>query len=121
MIHSIENIIFLITWFGLITFAIMLMSNGWRIMESNSDEEKFKNIHPELEGLKEGDELLVVNFNQIPDPRVPKAIDPRFKFDSRELHNLGDPLHNSLRDRIESLKDEEEDEDDDDGGAPVLA
>ena len=75
MIHSIENIIFLITWFGLITFAIMLMSNGWRIMESNSDEEKFKNIHPELEGLKEGDELLVVNFNQIPDPRVPKAIE----------------------------------------------
>ena len=33
-----------------------------------------------------------------------------------------DPLHNSLRDRIESLKNEEEDEDDDDdGGTPVLA
>ena len=120
MIHSIENIIFLITWFGLITFAIMLMSNGWRVMENNSDEEKLKKIHPELEGLKEGDELLVVNFNQIPDPRVPKAIDPRFKLDSPELHNLGDPLHNSLRDRIETLRDEEED-DDDDGGAPVLA
>ena len=58
--------------------------------------------------VKQGDELLVVNFKR------EKNTDPRFKLDSPELHNLGDPLHKSLQDRIEELQ--EEDEDDDDGG-----
>ena len=37
-------------------------------------------------------------------------MDPRFKLDSPELHNLGDPLHKSLQDRIDELQDEDEDE-----------
>ena len=58
MIHSIENIIFLITWFGLITFAIMLMSNGWRVMEDKpAKREDGLTPHPELEGVEPGDEL----------------------------------------------------------------
>ena len=122
MIHSIEIVIFLIIWFGALVFAIRLMSNGWRIMDKLPEREDGLTPHPELEGVEPGDELLVVNFHQIPDPKRKNSVDPRFKLDSPELHNLGDPLHNSLRDRIESLKNEEEDEDDDDdGGAPVLA
>ena len=125
MIHSIGNIIFVISWFGALLFAIRLMSNGWRVMEDKpAKREDGLTPHPELEGVKPGDELLVVNFHQIPDPSVPKAIDPRFKLDSPELHNLGDPLNKSLQDRIQSLQDEleeDEEDDDDDGGAPVLA
>ena len=125
MIHSIADAIFVITWFGALIFAISLMSNGWRVMEDKPKEEPKFTPHPELEGIKDGEELLVVNFNSIPDPRVPNAIDPRFKLDSPELHNLGDPLNQSLQDRIQSLRDEldddEDEDDDDDGGAPVLA
>jgi len=43
-------------------------------------------------------------------------MDPRFKLDSPELHNLGDPLHRSLQDRIDELND---DDDDDEGGLIV--
>ena len=38
-----------------------------------------------------------------------------FKLDSPELHNLGDPLHKSLQNRIDELNDEDEDKDEDGG------
>ena len=52
--------------------------------------------HPEMTDVKHGDELLVVRFDE-----PEKEIDPRFKLDSPELHNLGDTLHKSLQDRID--------------------
>ena len=75
------------------------MSQGWKAMDEYN---KPKRRHPEMEEVKEGDELLVVNFK--------KLQDPRFKLDSPELHNLGDPLNKSLRDRIDELDQEEEDD-----------
>ena len=57
--------------------------------------------HPEMEEVEVGDELLVVRFDE---PK--KEQDPRFKLDSPELHNLGDPLHKSLRERIEELEED---------------
>ena len=66
-----------------------------------------KTVHPEMEEVEVGDELLVVRFDE-----PEKEQDPRFKLDSPALHNL-DPLQQSLRDRIEELN---EDDDDDDGG-----
>ena len=61
-----------------------------------------KTVHPEMEEVEVGDELLVVRFDQ-----PEKEQDPRFKLDSPELHNLGDSLHKSLQDRIDELKEDE--------------
>ena len=72
-----------------------------------------KKPHPEMEDVQNGDELLVVKFDE------PNQIDrSKFKLDSPELHNLGDPLHKSLQDRIEELN-EDEDDDDDDGDVVI--
>ena len=108
--------LFLTSWFVLFILAIRLISRGWTAASQLGgkqfiDEKKryvTKTIHPEMRDIKEGDELLVVNFDQ---PK--KEIDPRFKLDSPELHNLGDPLQQSLRDRINELNEEDDDEDGD--------
>jgi len=61
-----------------------------------------KSVHPEMEEVEVGDELLVVRFDE-----PEKEEDPRFKLDSPELHNLGDSLHKSLQDRIDELKEDD--------------
>ena len=114
-------VIFIITWFVLLFYAVRLISKGWSAASELGgkqfiDEKKryvTKTIHPEMRDIKEGDELLVVNFEQ---PK--KELDPRFKLDSPELHNLGDPLQQSLRDRINELNDN--DDEDDDGDVPSV-
>ena len=58
--------------------------------------------HPEMEDVEVGDELLIVRFDE---PKKEK--DPRFKLDSPELHNLGDPMYKSLQERIEELEHDE--------------
>ena len=107
---------FIITWFVLLFYAVRLISQGWSAASQMDgrkivkEERRYvtKSIHPEMAEVKEGDELLVVRFDE-PD----EEIDPRFKLDSPALHNL-DPLQQSLRDRIDELN--EDDDDDDDGG-----
>ena len=107
---------FLITWFVLLFYAVRLISIGWSAA-SEMDGRKVikekttfvtKTVHPEMEEVEVGDELLVVRFDE-----PEKEKDPRFKLDSPALHNLGDPLYKALNDRIEELN---EDDDDDDGG-----
>ena len=107
---------FLLTWFVLLFYAVRLISRGWSAA-SEMDGRKVikekttfvtKTVHPEMEEVEVGDELLVVMFDE---PK--KEQDPRFKLDSPALHNL-DPLQQSLRDRIDELN--EDDDDDDDGG-----
>ena len=61
--------------------------------------------HPEMMEVKQGDELLVVNFT--PDPEFTKKVKESDSY-----------LHQSLRDRLEEING---DEDDDDGGALVPA
>ena len=112
--------LFLTSWVVLFIVAIRLISRGWTAASQLGgkqfiDEKKryvTKTIHPEMRDIKEGDELLVVNFKN-----EPKEIDPRFKLDSPELHNL-DPLQKSLRDRINELNDK--DDEDDDGDVPSI-
>ena len=58
-----------------------------------------KTIHPEMEEVEVGDELLVVRFDE-----PEKEQDPRFKLDSPALH--GDTLNESLKKRIEELKED---------------
>ena len=113
--------IFITTWIALFIIAIRIMTSGWKAASELggkqfiNEKKRYvtRTIHPEMRDLKEGDELLVVNFNE---PEEEK--DPRFKLDSPELHNL-DPLQKSLRDRIKELNDD--DEDDDDGNVPSIA
>ena len=108
--------LFISSWVILFIFAVRLMIRGWRVnppkdIDLNYNIEKrtvTKIPHPEMAEVKQGDELLVVRFDE---PK--KEMDPRFKLDSPELHNL-DSLQQSLRDRIEELN--EDDDDDDDGG-----
>ena len=56
-----------------------------------------KTVHPEMEEVEVGDELLVVRFDE-----PEKEQDPRFKLDSPALH--GDILNESLKKRIEELE-----------------
>ena len=106
--------IFILTWLILFVFAVRLMSKGWRASDDAYlnrvlIEEKrtvTKIPHPEMADIKQGDELLVVRFDE-----PEKEMDPRFKLDSPVLHNLGDPLHKSLQDRIDELNDDDEDGD----------
>ena len=106
---------FLLTWFILLFFAIRMIAKGWSAASELGGKQFIDEgtryvtrvQHPEMVDVKQGDELLVVNFKK------EKNIDTRFKLDSPELHNLGDPLYKSLQDRIDEL---DEDDDDDDGG-----
>ena len=113
--------LFISSWLILFVFAVRLMSRGWNVNPPKDMDLKYniekrtvtKIPHPEMAEVKHGDELLVVRFDE---PK--KEMDPRFKLDSPELHNLGDPLHRSLQDRIDELNDDD-DEDDDEGGLVV--
>ena len=115
-------VIFIISWFVLLFYAVRLIAKGWTAASELggkqfiNEKKRYvtRTIHPEMRDLKEGDELLIVNFNE-----PEKETDPRFKLDSPELHNLGDPLQKSLRDRINELNNDE-DEDDDDGNVPTV-
>ena len=53
-----------------------------------------------MKEVKNGDELMVANFTQIPP--------------------IQDPLHESLQSRIEELIEEEDDEDDDEGDGDII-
>ena len=107
--------IFISSWLVLFVFAVRLMSKGWRMDPPRDMDLKYnvekrtvtKVPHPEMADIKQGDELLVVRFDE-----PEKEMDPRFKLDSPELHNL-DPLQKSLRDRINELNEEDDDEDGD--------
>ena len=108
--------IFISSWLVLFVFAVRLMSKGWRMDPPRDMDLKYnvekrtvtKVPHPEMADIKQGDELLVVRFDE-----PEKEMDPRFKLDSPELHNLGDSLHKSLQDRIDELNDDGEDDDGD--------
>jgi hypothetical protein len=113
-------VIFIISWFVLLFYAVRLIAKGWTAASELggkqfiNEKKRYvtRTVHPEMRDLKEGDELLIVNFNE-----PEKETDPRFKLDSPDLHNLGDPLQKSLRDRINELNNDDED---DDGDVPSI-
>ena len=111
--NPLVDILFTLSWFILLVWALRSMARGWNLMAMDPKEIKYtetskqvtKPPHPELADLKPGDELLVVNFTPYEE----------FTNKVKESDNF---LQQSLKDRIEELVDED---DDDDGGAPVLA
>tara|TARA_B100000287_G_scaffold146164_1_gene137906 strand:- start:5828 stop:6175 length:348 start_codon:yes stop_codon:yes gene_type:complete len=111
--NPITDLIFTLSWFILLVWAIRTMSKGWGAMNTSTSSyngefevgkvEVKKPMHPEMAEVKQGDELLVVNFEKEPEPQ--------------------DPLYKSMQDRIDALNDdieEDDDEDDDDGGDVVV-
>lgn len=93
------DFIFTVSWFALLFFAIRSLIKGWGLMMTPTTEFKSKinienrivtkSIHPEMTDVKQGDELMVVNFENI------------------------DPLYKSLQERIDDIEDDEEDDDGD--------
>ena len=119
--NPVSEIIFAICWIILLVYAVrysLMMLRVWNTDEmpggyTIQNRKITKLPHPEMTDVKPGDELMVIKFDE---PK--KEMDPRFKLDSPELHNLGDPLHRSLQDRIDELNDDE-DEDEEEGGLIV--
>ena len=103
--NPITDIVFSITWVLLLVWAIRSISKGWNI-KSNSNingmwtTKVTKVQHPEMVGVKPGEELMGVTFSNR----------------SCDLEDYKD-----LQERIEQLKEELEDEEDDDGDIVVRA
>ena len=99
------NIIFIISFLILGVGALMLIiRNLSDINKLNNPKTILKDLHPELENVQPGDELMTVNFGE---------------------ENEEDPLYKSLKNRIDELNeerydDEDDDEDEDDGGDVVV-
>jgi hypothetical protein len=97
------NIIFIISFLILGVGALMLI---WRNLDDinklNNPKTILKDLHPELENVQPGDELMTVNFGE---------------------ENEEDPLYKSLKNRIDELNeeryDDDEDDEDDDGDVVV--
>ena len=97
------NIIFIISFLILGVGALMLI---WRNLDDinklNNPKTILKDLHPELENVQPGDELMTVNFGD---------------------ENEEDPLYKSLKNRIDELNEErydDEDDDEDDDGDVVV-
>ena len=94
------NIIFIITSLILGVAAVMLIwRNMMDINKLNKPKRTIQDLHPELENVQPGDELMTVNFG--------------------EENEEEDPLYKSLKDRINELNDEDDEDDDDDGDVIV--
>ena len=95
------NIIFIITSLILGVAAVMLI---WRnvvdINKLNKPKRTIQDLHPELENVQPGDELMTVNFG--------------------EENEEEDPLYKSLKDRINELNEEDDDDDEDDDDGDVI-
>ena len=97
------NIIFIISFLILGVGAVMLiLRNLVDIRQLNNPKTILKDLHPELEDVQPGEELMAVNFG-----------------DKEEEE---DPLYKSLKNRINELNEEldDEDEDEDDDGDVVV-
>ena len=102
--NPITDIVFSITWVLLLVWAIRTMSRGWDQVNNLNRPSGIwttkvtKVQHPEMVGVKPGEELMGVTFGKT----------------SCDLEDYKD-----LQERIEQLKEELEDEDDDDGDIVV--
>ena len=111
--NPLTDFIFTVTWFGLLVFAIRSIIKGWSMMSSPAKDFNYdvrkrtvtKSIHPEMSDVRQGDELMVVNFT--PDDEFLKRVEQSDNF-----------LQKSLQERIDEIEDPWDD-DDDDGGLTV--
>ena len=106
--NPITDIVFSLTWILLLVWAVRSVLSGWRSNAVKSynantwNTEVTKRIHPEMQDVEPGEQLLGVTFQQ------------KTECDLEEYRDL--------QNRIEELRQELEDpweDDDDDGGAVV--
>ena len=104
--NPITDIIFTLTWFLLLVWAIRTMSRGWGLSQPVEKVQPpsgvwttqvKKPVHPEMVDVEPGEELMGVTFKQ------------------KEV----DELQESLKARIEELNTDEDEDDDDDGDVIV--
>ena len=99
--NPITDILFTLTWFILLVWAIRTMSRGWGLMNQPIERNDAspngvwttqvkKPVHPEMADVKPGEELMGVTFKQKEE----------------------EPLYKSLGKRIEQLEDEGDDDGD---------
>ena len=110
--NPITDIVFSITWVLLLVWAIRSIARGWSkpVRDFNAGRlsgewttEVTKRVHPEMEGVEPGEQLMGVTFER------------KTECDLEE--------YKALQERIEELKSELEDpeeDDDDDGDIPAL-
>ena len=111
--NPITDIVFTLTWFLLLVWAIRSMAHGWSkpVRDYNANRltgewttEVKKPVHPEMKDVEPGTELMGVTF------------DEKTSCDLEQ--------YKALQDRIEELKleleDPWDDEDDDDGDVPAI-
>ena len=106
--NLITDIVFTITWFLLLVWAIRSIARGWSkpVRDYNAGTwttQVTKRVHPEMEGVEPGEELMGVTFE-------PKSCD------------LED--YNELQERINDLQSKLEDpweDEDDDGDIPAVS
>ena len=106
--NPITDIVFSLTWVLLLVWAVRSVLAGWRsnaVKNYNANTwntEVTKRVHPEMQDVEPGEQLLGVTFQQ------------KTECDLEEYRDL--------QNRIEELRQELEDpweDDDDDGGAGV--
>ena len=105
--NPITDIVFTITWLLLLVWAIRSIARGWSkpVRDYNAGTwttQVTKRVHPEMEGVEPGEELMGVTFEK------------KTECDLEEYRDL--------QNRIEELKQELEDpwdDDDDDGNVPA--
>ena len=107
--NPITDIVFTITWLLLLVWAIRSIARGWSkpVRDYNAGTwttQVTKRVHPEMEGVEPGEELMGVTFE-------PKSCDIE---DYNELQERISDLQNKLEDPWD------DDEDDDEGGTGVL-
>lgn len=106
--NPITDIVFTITWLLLLVWAIRSIARGWSkpVRDYNAGTwttQVTKRVHPEMEGVEPGEELMGVTFE-------PKSCD------------LED--YNELQERINDLQSKLEDpweDEDDDGDIPAVS
>mgnify|MGYP001382191293 CR=1 FL=1 len=104
--NPITDILFTISWFILLFWAIRTMIRGWNLMNQPIEKSDVngvytktvtKPVHPEMVDVKPGEELMGVTFDEKPT--------------SCDLEE-----YRALQERIEELRQELEDDDEDDDG-----
>ena len=106
--NPITDALFTVTWFALLVFAVRSIIKGWSskpVRNYNAGTwttEVTRRVHPEMEGVEPGEQLMGVTF------------DRKTECDLEEYRDL--------QNRIQELKSELEDpweDDDEDGGLVV--
>ena len=106
--NPVTDIVFSITWVLLLVWAIRSMARGWSkpVRDYNAGTwttQVTKRIHPEMEGVEPGQELLGVTFK-------PKSCD---------LEEYKD-LQNRIEELRQELEEPWDDDEDDDGDVPAF-